>query len=436
MSRIRQLQSRMRLSFMYMGLTPRPPQKKFIDNVAKYDAEGAILAWPMRTGKTAVACALAYARQGNVVALCPKQVIPTWEQSLTDARVGDFKVYSYGQAHHAWWDYASIDTLILDEIHCIRSKGKKTKTLSSVVKLASLTKYCLGLSGTIMDIDPYELFYICKVVALDNILNEPNRSKFYANRCVDISRSAKFPAWRMRQGHLGPFKRAFMKYTDHCEMSGRPPKTMVVEYGLGPRIVDLQAKILKGGALGIPGFKMPPEGWSKAIRNQKWLQLTSGFLLDEEATAFTVLIHRYNQKFEKLREVLLSDDTDTVLYYRYRFEEKILREITEELGIDTYGVDNWEEGEVSKERKALILHPLNGGVGLNLSSYGQIIYVTESTSGILAAQSKERLSVYGENCEEKRILYLLPQSGYGKTLRKLLEEKEKSVINFFKEKEA
>ena len=432
-------QKKMLRAFANCGLRPFPHQRKLIEEWPQYPDEGLFLAWSMRLGKTEMASAIAYARtygwDAVTCVICPLQVINNWKVVLEKMGVKPFFVATYGTCKDVF-RFEKIDTLILDEIHCVRSKGSQSKNLKNVMHVAAKANYVLGLSGTMFDMDEGELYYPCKIVALDNIFPEPNRTKFYRNWCFNNSNSSKYTDYKMFPHKKKVFKKKLMPFVSFKEMEAKPPSIAVAMYCIRDT-AKIRNAVLKGEPLNMLNnmdFSEPPEGWSKAIRNQKALQLTSGFILDQDKRVHIVNPYVYCDKFIQLSKILSANDKDSVIFYRYQYESDCIHALLKERGILSFSLDDWtRQKEEITERKILVLHPLNGGVGLNLSEFQQLIYLTESDSGILAAQSKARLSVYGQDADRKTILYLLPNSGYGLELRQRLEKKEKIVTDFFKQ---
>lgn len=423
-------QKKMYFAFYKLGLNPRPHQEEEILSYHNNPQEGRFLLFAMRMGKSAMAAAMAYGRGETTAVICPRQVVKMWK-GIFETLGMDASVSTYAMCKKELGN-SSYGTLILDEIHVIRSVGKKSENLKNVMSVASKTNYILGLTGTIMDMNESELYYPCKLIGLNNILPEPNIYHFYQNWCFNTSRSDDYRNWVMREEMKPIFKERLMKYASYKAMEGRPPRVFVHSYSVA-KVEVLSSQVMLGVPLPLENFEEPPEGWNKAIRNQKALQLTSGFIIDQDATVHSVQDIDKCDKFVQLKYILRSNDKDSVIFYRYTEEKERLKRLLYFLGMRCFSVDEWlrqQSGEAG--RKILVAHPLNGGVGLNLSSFQQLIFLTESESGILAAQAKARLSVYGQDSEEKSIIYLLPNSGAGVKLRKRLETKEKVVENFFK----
>ena len=118
----------------------------------------AALAGAPRSGKTATAiraCELLH--KDSVLVFTPKAAIPGWQSEIerTGTKV-HMTVTNYEQAHKL--DPDDYDFVILDESHRLGNRGKPTKRVINIARIA-LHKHLLIMSGTMIIETPLSIYY-------------------------------------------------------------------------------------------------------------------------------------------------------------------------------------------------------------------------------------------------------------------------------------
>ena len=99
---------------------------------------------------------------------------------------------------------------------------------------------------------------------------------------------------------------------------------------------------------------------SAAALTNKLLQFTSGAVYTEDGC--TTLVH--NTKLDYLDD-LLSEETPSLIFYHFKSSLSRLQErFPEARVLDDQTIQKWQEGTL----KQLLVHPMSGGVGINLQN--------------------------------------------------------------------
>ena len=146
------------------------------------DMRGALLAYEMRLGKSALACHLHDPNDGLLIIVGPLAAREVWRDWVArvhgsppfvlsgvkdvEAQLGYrayFCHYDILHAHAGFFLNENIGTLIIDEVHLLQARG--TKRLTAVNLLVPHAKRILGLSGTPMWNKPRSLWTILHLIS-------------------------------------------------------------------------------------------------------------------------------------------------------------------------------------------------------------------------------------------------------------------------------
>ena len=382
------------------------------------------MCWDMRSGKTSAACAIARARMKSVGVIAPTQVQKNWREELNKFGLQGPVTTPLKCPKE---DFSGVQTLILDEIHLYRSNAKTvTQMIKNVGAIVSKVDYVIGLTGTLFDKDVSELFYIAKFIGNKKIVEIDKVTRWFGEYCHNVSRENNYSVYKMHQ-HLFPaFVEKMAPYIHTHKDNAKPPKARYEVYQLDPIQMSWGQK-LKNGDLPLD-WDVPAKGWALSTRNQKSLQIAGGFLMDNCKTHH-LMPYWDCHKWKKVKKYL-EDGIKTVYFYRFLTEKDILQKIANNSGKNLEDFKTYSNYPKKEVIHSIFGHPQNTGVGVDLREFDRIVYLSETPSAILAAQSAARLNVHGQDMSQKEIVYFISAEDYSKRLRQKHLTKKQSLQNF------
>lgn len=413
----------------YGRITLRPMQREIIPKIVERNYY--CLSWSMRTGKTFPLLIAASLQGGNILIVCPPNCIPVWESAITKLEItNSYKIISSGKVGMPKYIQECLKyaprTLIIDEIHQYRSFTNRFKGL---MKIRRTAQFCYAATGTIIDKDFDEIFYIVQLLDEGELLGT-NRSVFREKLCNPYKVGNRIN-WKMKPELEEAFKRLVFEFISvHRSDKVQPPQVLKHFYHLTKEqkelITDLEKPVNRRKYQGrVNGENLLVEG---AGRKQKILQITSGFWIGENETYRGIPTN----KFGLLRDIFknIIGKTKAIVWVRFIEEYHLVYTTLKDIrNINKYNKANLEALN-NGTLDTLICHPKSAGVGVDISVAQHALFLTESWSNVDSLQAKARLDSY-EGKETKTIHYLLAHTRETLSTRQLMEKKEKKINDIY-----
>ena len=387
----------------------RPEQKVLVDKIST-----ALKRLPfylciaeMRSGKTYIALGIAKALGfTRILITCPKSVVPFWQEtvkafgleahilpysllSVRDVKKEKQKIYEY---------------MIIDEIHNLRRYSSRTR---AAMKLASMSEYRLGLTGTPLNRDELELYYPLKVLTQGQEVEDfpiPSTKEMWNTTWGVLENPySDFPTYKLTKRHL--FYQGLLKFTLYRRNEKiAVPKTMLLKYKLTER-QRRYISLLEDGAFEIDDcrFLRPPSQVGVATMRTKMEQIQSGFLIDDREET-----HKFaSDKWTTLKEHLNPEHL-TIIWYKYIAErDKILELFPETSLLWQKAGDEKKLGE--GKTKILVCHTASAGAGIEIGQADRAYYTGFFSDYINLKQSNYRL--VSQSGATEKVNFLLMSDG-------------------------
>ena len=187
------------------GVTLRPKQSEIISPLVCNPYY--LLVWKMRSGKTYPLLIAADLIGGATLVVCPPAVLPVWKEAVVKLGIKvKVDVVSSGSLHKVQKE-SVYTTLIIDEIHQYRTYSNRFKALQ---KIRSKVKHCYGATGTPIDKDLHESFYMVQLLDKGELLGT-NKQTFLEATCTPTVQGDRI-TWVLTEEHKEPFKRLLSKF--------------------------------------------------------------------------------------------------------------------------------------------------------------------------------------------------------------------------------
>lgn len=266
------------------------------------------------------------------------------------------------------------DCIIVDESSVYKNhKGRGSKILQEVSRH---TPYMYLLSGTPAPNDYHDFW--AQVYMIDNGYRLGKTiSKFrdkwcykadeYWNYKFDLSKKEAFV-------HLLDEVSVFLKASDKLEL---PPIVVKdISFDLPVEVSDYYREMLthnivsrdgkvskKDNTLKIDKKNVPAV--SEAIKFEKLLQISSGFVYDDKGEKLNL----HDERIEIIKDLILKSG-NVIIVYNYNHELEVLtKTFPQAVNIKHTTPEEWNKGHIS----ILLLHPASAGHGLNLQFGGSHI---------------------------------------------------------------
>lgn len=313
------------------------------------------------------------------------------------------------------------DFMVLDELTSFKSvTAARTK---AVMNIRAGVK--IGLTGTFLANGAIDIYGQAAAVGLDYAGN------FYAWRATyfrDVLQGSglAFQKWKLQtnlETLLKPIQENIFTLTAADYLQIPPVTHNVCKVEVGEKIRDAIGDLDAFLSMEIGGETL---AFNEQQKFAKLQTLCNGFVYVEDEQGRRVV---RGDEFTKLEAVAdkVADCKDAgehvLLFYAFREEEQLLRELLERRGVGCYDVkkpdfmDKWNTGEID----CLLAHPASAGHGLNLQHGGRVIVWSTLTYNYeLFAQGNARLARQGQRgnvqiyyfvanntCEEAALLALI-----------------------------
>lgn len=131
---------------------------------------------------------------------------------------------------------------------------------------------------------------------------------------------------------------------------------------------------------------------SAGVLSNKLLQMSNGFLYDENGVAVTI----HNAKIDALKEIIeLNEEKNILVFYWFKHDVEVLKkELKNATELkSTQDIEDWNKGKIS----IMLVHPASAGHGLNLQYGGNIVVWYGLTWSLeLYQQANKRLHRSGQ----------------------------------------
>lgn len=298
------------------------------------------------------------------------------------------------------------DILIVDELH--KCKSHTSRRSKAVHKMATLAKYRIGLTGTPMLKDPMDLFSQLKAIDLGGTFGHnfhQFKNTYFFDANAGRATLKNFPLWVVRKGAADAIAKKLQPITMTAKKSlclDLPPYIVKnVEVPISGEQLRFYNDLKKDFIAYIDGKQcVTTMAMTKAMR---MLQVIAGFCMLEDMEG-----NKYERAFDEnprkgaLKEVVesLPPDAKYLIWTVHRRTYQDIRETLDGIGHRFVEL----HGEVSPKDKfkavddftndpsirAVIGHPLSGGVGVNLIAASYNIYYTRDWSLEAYLQSQAR----------------------------------------------
>lgn len=414
------------MSWSYRFRRPLPAQYQF-DTLRKALRRKRLgVFFEQRVGKTRVAvdfCGVLNAKFGlqKFLVVCPKSVLTVWPEAIEQYWSGPkceismlqpathpkptFVIVNYDQLRLRWKEFKGWrpDAVILDEVqYCLSHTSQRSK---SVHKIADLTKYVLGLTGT---------------------PGKPERGWFGIMRAIDSGVYGK---------HFAPYERKYLNSSHsrgYFEMLGSPKdldsmyfrreeleskfreasvrvtredagivddfEDITVPVDLEPKIKQIYRKLDKDSYLDLNVGELT--AGIVLTRDMRLHQLAGGFMTLDDETVKRVSRAKFDKCVE-LTNDLLDDDKQVIIICKFTPEIKVLA--TE--FVDKRHIGAVISGESTNTQRKAILEAFQRGEikvliaqqraiaeGLDLTAAHNMIFFSVDFSLTLYKQVRDRVA--------------------------------------------
>lgn len=320
------------------------------------------------------------------------------------------------------------DMVVIDELSSFKSpQAQRFKALRKWIVKAGRV---VGLTGTPASngyLDLWsEIYLLDRGERLGRSVTRYRLEYFY-NRSRDIS----YGIWELQKGAKTKIDSKLtdicmsMKAEDYLEM---PEKIMnVVPVQLSETEMELYRKMEQDAFLQLDETT-GIEAFNSAALMGKLLQLSNGFMYDQDKTA-----HRIHQKkLEALEEIIDTNPGDPVLVF-YSFladRDALLERFPKARILDTaQDIAEWNDGKIP----LMIAHPASVGHGLNIQEGGHIIVWYGITWSLeLYQQANARLYRQGQTSKHVIINHLIAQGTADEQVMKALDKKDTTQESLMK----
>lgn len=309
------------------------------------------------------------------------------------------------------------DFIIIDESSSF--KNPSSKRFKSLKKILKFTKYMVLLTGTpspngYLDLWS-QMFLIDQGKSLGTTFTKYKELYFspdYFGYNFDIKDFAISKIETLMKPHV-----ISLQAKDYLEL---PNKINLIEY------VDLPAKILKQ----YKSFKKTlvaelDNNQITAINSaalvNKLLQMSNGFMYDEEKTAYEI----HSMKLDALDEIIQSNPNENILVaYSYKMDlARLQARFPEAVKLDGLKqVEDWNNNKI----KLLLANPASAAMGLNLQHGGSIIVWFGLTWSLeLYQQFNARLHRQGQT-KPVRVIHIISKGTVDEEVLSALDSKDLS----------
>ena len=359
-----------------------------------------ILVWPMRSGKTVVVLSALQDIHESALIVAPPKVVPVWKEHYKamgctfPVRIISNHFSALSKPNIRKWKG---HCLVVDEIHTVRRNSKRYKNLMNI---RSRVARCYGCTGTIIDSDLLETFYIFCLLSNGDLYGK-NKSDF-----DKVLGEPKYPHMRhtpyMMKKHFIPrYLDEIAPYMNVLKMEVIGPEKKILEYSLTQQQKDLVRKVVQEKPIKeIDGKNVTLEAVSKET---KISQITSGhYLLDQQVVPLCETL-----KWGVIQEVCLQHpNKKIILWNRFIFEENVLLYGGMFHGRNVYSYKrNQMSGFTRDPSGILVAHPRSAGTGIDFSMADVMIFVNEFFSQIELSQAEARMNASKDNLALKIIYY-------------------------------
>ena len=146
----------------------------------------------------------------------------------------------------------------------------------------------------------------------------------------------------------------------------------------------------------------------------------------------------YNKnKVDKLKELLESTDDRVIIFYNFKYEYELIKELCDKLNKPVSAVNGTVKdlsNYNSKENTVTLCQYQSAAMGINLQKCNKIIYFSLTLSSELFEQSKKRVHRIGQ---EKTCFYwyLITEKSIDEKIYKTLQERKDYTDKLFEEDE-
>ena len=412
------------------GLSLRPLQAAILPKILAHTYY--LLIWQMRAGKTWPALLAAQKRNIPCIIVCPANVREVWHKAIKELGITiEIEVLSSGafsNPHMVYYGDKIIPTLhkhftlIIDEIQGYRSYSNRFKNL---LKLRKLATYFIGLTGTPIDKDLEEYFYIWQLMDLGSMLGTSRHS--FRNKCCDAFVQGRRITYALKKEFIRPFNEMIAPFVSiYRPTEIDTPEVRTIKFPL----TVYQKYIIRDLSLRMENRKpnVNLDGHNVFIEGSgvgpKIMQVTSGFWIRPDGSIYDKID---TNKFIELQKLFRDTikDAPTIIWVRFIREYDLVIQALKGYSRAKYSKKTFKaftEGEIS----ILVCHPKSAGVGLDMSSAHYAVFLTESLSNIDSLQASARLNVYG-GAKKKVIYYLLADTPHVMKVQKTMEKKQQTT---------
>ena len=383
----------------------RPNQELMLANIRSHS--WLIVLGAMQSGKTLPSAIAGKEMGGRTLVVCPLPAVPNWHKTFKLIDHSDYDVMSYSKMNRQYKDLfhkASIythnySTLIIDEIHEMRSYSLKYQTVRRMVKHFNFKKK-IGLTGTLVDKDPSELFY---PLSLLTDKYGKSRQTFYDVFCRIVNPGSKYPNYVLRPDIAQEFRNSLAEFCFSYEGEGMVhPEIIEKKYPLMTKQKEKIKALMENEE--FPEIDNEHANLELSNRRNKMRQLLSGFYIRNDKSIVRPCV---TIKWFTLTTLVSKYSKRVVIWVAYNEEKNLVRRCLRYLNCAEFSHSNLEAFK-RDEIDVLICHPRSASMGISMAHAEVAIYVSQVHSAIDMQQSMARLSQYkGEG--GKKIYLLVPE---------------------------